>query len=175
MTKKEKHLVNDSEIFDSFIKDNGLYNNSFIRLSPDKIVGLTDSIGCMTSGALATMMRTKYGGISGDCYAGLSATSSGEEVLIFDCVRTDKTSDPNQYVMDQDPIFLKKKDGEWCPSACKLSHSDWSGRTLDYSAYNSMTSGFNVNTPYQMSELEASAKAIYDAFPYSCDYLDELD
>ncbi len=175
MTVKKKYSVDDPTVFDDFVREHDLKAGYFMRLSPSAINALTDSIGCWTSGGIGTMFSQKYGGISGDCYAALSATRDGEDVLIFDCVRTDKTKDPQQYVMDQDPVFFKKENGVWGPSACKLSHADWNGRTLDYSAYNTMTSAYLPDTLYSTSDLEKNAKAIYDSFPYSCKYLDFLE
>lgn len=136
------YVINSPEIFAEMATLSGLATpNTIIRLSPNQIYRLQDSIDCMTSGAIKAFV-SKYSSLSGDCYVTLTSDSNGNDVLVLDIVRPDNPSKTSCYVMDQEPIYIVKNSSGWenVSEAQRVFHLSCDGRTFDLSAYNDLSS-----------------------------------
>ena len=175
--RPEVYKVNECSAtsgINSVIDSLGLQQNEFIRLGVGNISAFKGCTDCLGEGGIGTMLDKKYG-TSGDCFLAFVETQCGNKALIFDCVREDKMKKTQRLCFDQDPIFIKQSvDRVWELSACKISHGDWLGRTVDYASYTQCTSSFAVDKPYKISELQEKAPEIYNALPFTEYYVDGL-
>ena len=161
------YSVYSPEIFEEIATLSGLaQTDTLIRLSPDKIDGLKDSVGCMTSGAISAFVN-KYPGLSGDCYVTLTSDKHGREVLALDIVRPDVSSKICSYVMDQEPIYIIKHLLGWgaTADAKKVFHLSCEGRTFPLSNYNKLSSYLEErrDTPVTYAEISDFDPGIVNA------------
>lgn len=147
------YVINSPEIFTDMATLSGLTQpDTLIRLSPERIGGLANTIGCLKRGGIDAFV-SKYPNISGDCYAALTSDGNGNSVLALDILRPDKGG----AVIDQDIIYIRNPNSASVREAEKLSHFDHDGRTFDTSAYN-VLSGYLANrrdTPVTYDEISA--------------------
>jgi hypothetical protein len=135
------YAINDPTIFEEMVTLSGLVTpNTIIRLSPNQIYRLQNSIDCMASGAISAFV-SKYVNLSGDCYVTLTSDKNGNEVFALDIVRPDDPSKTGCYVMDQEPVYIVKHPSGWesVAEAQKVFHLSCDGRTFDLSAYNALS------------------------------------
>jgi len=131
--------------------------DSLIRLSPEKIKDMSDSMGCMTSGAISAFVE-KYKSLSGDCYVALTSDVSGNQVLALDVVRPDKIKGATYYVMDQEPIYIRNLCGwDGATEARKITHLSCDGRTFDLSSYDHLSSYLDTKRDQSVSWSEISS------------------
>lgn len=155
MSRIESYAVNSPTIFEEMAALSGLTTpNTIIRLSPEQIYGLRDSIGCMTSGAISAFV-SKYPHVSGDCYVALTSDHDGASVLALDLVRPDKEG----AVFDQDLIYIFNIGNKplGLGDAKKLSHFDSEGRTFDASAYSDLSAYLDNRRDVPIPSAEISA------------------
>lgn len=147
------YAINSPEIFADMATLSGLTQpDTLIRLSPERIDGLANTIGCLTRGGIDAFV-SKYPNISGDCYVALTSDGNGNPVLALDILRPDKGG----AVIDQDIIYIRNPNSASVSEAEKLSHFDHDGRTFDLSAYNALSGYLNScrDVPVTYDEISA--------------------
>lgn len=154
------YVINNPTIFAEMVTLSGLTQpDTLIRLSPERIDGLANTIGCLTRGGIDAFV-SKYPNISGDCYVALTSDGNGNSVLALDILRPDKGG----AVIDQDIIYIRNPNSESVREAEKLSHFDHDGRTFDTSAYNTL-SGYLENRrdiPVTFAEIKEFDPGIFE-------------
>lgn len=157
------HTVISPELFKEFVSLSGLTEpDMIIRLSQKEIMRRVDSCDCLSTNALSAIQ--KYDGLSGDVYITRVEDKIGNPVIAIDVVRPDRDKKTENYVMDQEPIYIRyTSENNLERDAWKITHLDCNGRTFALSDYEDLSSHLERDRPVHRSELSSMDPGIFNA------------